>query len=389
METITTTQTAVLSVKNAHRASKVKLISNPEAGTWSWSYKAVEQKSGFFAQYDSQAVNDTTGETAVVRNYDNFLNEWEVVEWSYEPNFEDLYGIARDAFYMTSHSPEERALDYIRNYEKQVLEDMSKMPDSMKEEYFDKFRARIITLFGKHSRIMSAAITGPARFPTEKNRKANESYDKAARDFHEWRESQLKRAVAMIEAAKPQEVRDNEVWLSVKRDIDRSAATIFQIDTGKGGGYSRALFVSNLYGRLATLSRNVSPEMFAKAMDYIKELGEKFKDKGGKAIFTARHKVWKLAEEAEARRAKEAEMASREDVEIEFEGGRVVKCYSEDRLQIFHDEKPSRERIESLKKNGFRWAPSNGCWQRQLTNHAIFAASYVTPLTYETINSAQ
>lgn len=389
METITTTQTAVLSVKNAHRASKVKLISNPESGTWSWGYKAVEQKSGFFAQYDSQAVNDTTGETAVVRNYDKFLNEWEVVEWAYEPNFEDLYGIARDAFYMTSHSPEERALDYIRNYEKQVLEDMSKMPDSMKEEYFDKFRARIITLFGKHSRIMSAAITGPARFPTEKNRKANESYDKAARDFHEWRESQLKRAAAMIEAAKPQEVRDNEAWLSVKRDIDRSAATIFQIDTGKGGGYSRALFVSNLYGRLATLSRNVSPEMFAKAMDYIKELGEKFKAKGGKAIFPARHKVWKLAEEAEARRAKEAEMASREDVEIEFEGGRVVKCYSEDRLQIFHDEKPSRERIESLKKNGFRWAPSNGCWQRQLTNHAIFAASYVTPLTYETINSAQ
>lgn len=388
METIAT-QTVVLSVKNAHRASKVKRISNPEAGTWSWGYKTVEQKSGFFSQYDSQAVNDTTGETAVVRNYDKFLNEWEVVEWAYELNFEDLYAIARDAFNMTSHTPEERALDYIRNYEKQVINDMSKMPDSMKDEYFDKFRARIITLFGKHSRIMSAAITGPARFPTEKNRKANESYDKASREFHEWREAQLKRAAAMIEAAKPQEVRDNEAWLSVKRDIDRSAATIFQIDTGKCGGYSRALFVSNLYGRLATLSRNVSPEIFAKAMDYIKELGEKFKAKGGKAIFTARHKVWKLAEEAEARRAKEAEMASREDVEVEFDGGRVVKCYSEDRLQIFHDEKPSREKIESLKKHGFRWAPSNGCWQRQLTNHAVFAASYVTPLSYETINSAQ
>lgn len=388
METATK-ETVILTVKNAHRASKVRLIANPEAGTWSWSYKAVEQKSGFFAQYDSQAVNDTTGEKTVVRNYDKFLNEWEVVEWAYELNFEDLYGIARDAFSMTSHTPEERALDYIRNYESQVLEDMSKMPDTMKDEYFDKFRARIITLFGKHSRIMSAAITGPARFPTEKNRKANESYDRASREFHDWRESQLKRAAAMIEAAKPQEVRDNEAWLSVKRDIDRSAATIFQIDTKKALGSDRSLFVANLYGRLATLSRNVSPEIFAKAMDYIKELNEKLKAKGGKAIFTARHKVWKLAEEAEARRAKEAEMAEREDVEIEFEGGRVVKCYSEDRLQIFHDEKPSSEKIADLKKHGFRWAPSNGCWQRQLTNHAIFAASYVTPLSYEAINSAQ
>lgn len=275
----TATKTAVLSVKNVHRASKVRLISNPEAGTWSWSYKAVEQKSGFFAQYDSQAVNDTTGEKAVVRNYDKFLNEWEVVEWAYDLNFEDLYSIARDAFSMTSHSPEERALDYIRNYEKQVLDDMAKMPDTMKDEYFDKFRARIITLFGKHSRIMSAAITGPARFPTEKNRKANESYDRASREFHEWRESQLKRAAALIEASKPQEVRDNEAWLSVKRDIDRSAATIFQIDTKKALGSSRALFVANLYGRLATLSRNVSPEIFAKAMDYIKSLAKSSKPK--------------------------------------------------------------------------------------------------------------
>ncbi len=61
----------------------------------------------------------------------------------------------------------------------------------------------------------------------------------------------------------------------------------------------------------------------------------------------------------------------------EFEGGRVVANADNNRLQIFFDEIPSEEVRKELKGRGFRWARSEGAWQRQLTDNAIYAASRV------------
>lgn len=40
------------------------------------------------------------------------------------------------------------------------------------------------------------------------------------------------------------------------------------------------------------------------------------------------------------------------------------------RLQLFFDGKPEGDTRSVLKKNGFRWSPKNGAWQRQLTDNA-------------------
>ena len=40
------------------------------------------------------------------------------------------------------------------------------------------------------------------------------------------------------------------------------------------------------------------------------------------------------------------------------------------RLQLFFDGKPEENVRAILKKNGFKWSPSNGAWQRQLTENA-------------------
>lgn len=47
------------------------------------------------------------------------------------------------------------------------------------------------------------------------------------------------------------------------------------------------------------------------------------------------------------------------------------------RLQIFFDEKPDADIRAILKSNGFKWAPSNGAWQRQLTVNARYALERV------------
>ena len=58
----------------------------------------------------------------------------------------------------------------------------------------------------------------------------------------------------------------------------------------------------------------------------------------------------------------------------EFDRGRVEMNREDNRLQVFFDGKPDADTRAELKSSGFRWAPSVGAWQRQLTDNAIRAA---------------
>ena len=61
----------------------------------------------------------------------------------------------------------------------------------------------------------------------------------------------------------------------------------------------------------------------------------------------------------------------------EFEGGRVEANEDKNRLQVFFDAIPPEEVRKELKGHGFKWARSEGAWQRQLTRNAIYTASMI------------
>ena len=256
-------------------------------------------------------------------------------------------GIFRNEF-----DPEKRAAQYIREYEKLLLDDLKEIPQDEQGQYIAKFKEWVATLFAKHSRIMSAAITGPARFPTERNRKANNSYESAVAEFQSWRERVQAAAARRIEAAKPQEQKTAEAWERVKEDIDRF------VDWN--------LCSTNLYNRLETIARKGEVELMQRAIDYVREL-----NKGRKRpIYTERHKFYKLAELAAAIRGRRAVTAEKTDKDVPFDGGIVRYNFAEDRLQILFNEKPDAGMIGTLKHSGFRWSPRFGAWQRQLTRNA-------------------
>ncbi len=60
-----------------------------------------------------------------------------------------------------------------------------------------------------------------------------------------------------------------------------------------------------------------------------------------------------------------------------FDGGEVKMDRQANRLQVFFDEKPDRDTCSTMRHNGFKWAPSVGAWQRQLTDNAIYAAKHL------------
>lgn len=62
-----------------------------------------------------------------------------------------------------------------------------------------------------------------------------------------------------------------------------------------------------------------------------------------------------------------------------FDGGEIVLNTAESRLQIFFDNKPDQAVRDEIKSHGFRWAPSQNAWQRQLTDNAIRAAESLFP----------
>ena len=74
------------------------------------------------------------------------------------------------------------------------------------------------------------------------------------------------------------------------------------------------------------------------------------------------------------------ELSAKKEVEFEgwsFEGGEVKMDLQANRLQVFFHEKPDRDTCSAMRHGGFRWAPSVGAWQRQLTDNAIYAATHL------------
>ena len=83
----------------------------------------------------------------------------------------------------------------------------------------------------------------------------------------------------------------------------------------------------------------------------------------------------RLARKAERREIVEADAASGvEHAEQSFGGVRVVLNTALNRVQILFPDKPSDDERRVLKSRAFRWAPSVGAWQRQLTRNGVWAA---------------
>jgi hypothetical protein len=82
---------------------------------------------------------------------------------------------------------------------------------------------------------------------------------------------------------------------------------------------------------------------------------------------------------AEIRRIKQKieQLSKLDNTEAEttiFNGGKLVINTEVNRVQFLFDGKPGEEIRALLKSCGFRWAPSEGAWQRQRTWNAINAS---------------
>lgn len=272
------------------------------------------------------------------------------------------------AFYWTSFSPDKVGKQTIESHEKQLNDDLSKMPDSEHERYVSKYVELFSKWLNAHSRCASSAVTGGSGFNVRRAEKANNQERNAYNHFDEWRTYAIKSIQKRVEQNKPEEQKKNEAWIRLERDILHSASVIHGINTGVEKGYNKALFVSSIYQKTETFARKGDFETVKLAIECIRKFNASMS-----VVITERHKFFKLAEKAEAKKEAIDDLGQKDNQELLIVGGKVVYNFKANRLQIIFEEKPCSNLIADLKKHGFKWAPSFEAWQRQLTNNAIFS----------------
>lgn len=275
-------------------------------------------------------------------------------------HLEELKELSYRAFYWTSHDPEGRGLRTLIDCDKELTQDLENIPESEQEYYKTKYIDKLKSWFGACSNCASSFITGGAGFNVRKAEAANNTERNRYNEFREWREYQFKQIAKRQEAAKTPEEKENEIIAEIKSKIQE----VFKDGNG-------SYFYNLLYQRVEKYAYKGMIDVIKAAVKEVEKQNDIYNR------ITPRHKFFRLIELAEKHATKIEEAKAADNKEEKVKGVKCIHNTDIDRLQLIFDGKPAQETINLLKRNAFRWSPSQGAWQRQLTANAIWGAKRV------------
>lgn len=269
-----------------------------------------------------------------------------------------------------SFSPDRRANSIVKDYSEELDEDLKTLGEN-KGNYEAKYKDKFSSWLGAKSRCISSMITGPSNFPVRRAEKANNSEHNRYEEWRHWRQKYFK-AVNRERTLSPEE--DLEILM---KKLD---AEIILNENIKGWNKSIRRFTRLVKGGMTAEqqkeeSARLSRELKEKEMSdyYMKNLLSSLAYSYWNGFGTRGTNIKRLRERAVELKDRIETKTDWED--IEFEGGSIT--VDDDRVKVFHDDKPEQEIINQLKRNGFRWSRYWGCWSRKHTAQAIRAAKYI------------
>jgi hypothetical protein len=264
----------------------------------------------------------------------------------------------------TSFSPERRGEQYVKDYSEQLADDLQKVAEKGGDaaEYQAKYERLFLSWMHAKGNCLSSMITGPSGFPVRRAEKANRSERNRYEEFTQFREryfarleKNLRREAraasdplaemrAKLESAEKMQalmVAANKVIRKKVKDAEKVALLM---ESGISERLATELLAPDWSGRIGFATYQLTNNLAN-----IKRMQARVKELEAKKVATT----------TETARA---------------DGIVITENAQADRLQIFFPGKPAPEMITALKKSAFKWSPSNGCWQRQLTDNARHAA---------------
>lgn len=282
-----------------------------------------------------------------------------------KPILSHLEGAAIQSHHNTSFSPEKRGAQMIKEYSEELESDMQELRDKnvsedMITDYKNRYERFFTGYLGAKGRTFSVMITGGSNFPVRRHEKANRSERKHYEVFREWRVRALK---AIVRKQQPQKTflseleRYNSELESMKANHEKMKQGNKKIAAARKTGEDISEYLKSEFG--------IAPHM----IDWTLRFGFNLANNSAN--------MRRVEERIKLMEIKEARSTNTGTEEFRFDGVAVIYNHEADRIQIKHDVKPDQFVIYSLKRNGFKWSPSNQAWQRQLNSNGISAAKRV------------
>ncbi len=264
-----------------------------------------------------------------------------------------------------SFSPEKRAEMTRANYASTLTADLALLETlattdekraTLAEEfarYREGYRRRYLIWLSAKSRCLSTMITGPANFPVARNEKRNRTEHRRGEDLIQFRERALK-AIRRELCPEDRPIMSGDSD-AVERLREKLAEMEAQRDRMKAVNAAHAKFLKKPDSLDASplsdddkalIRRYIAPyswEPHPFAPFRFTNLGARIRDQKARLEALERNKA-------------------QTPQEIKGEAARYEDSPAENRIRLFFPGKPAREVIDRLKKCGFRWTPSLGCW---------------------------
>jgi hypothetical protein len=286
---------------------------------------------------------------------------------------------ARQAYYGVSMSPERRGDSSRADYAATLAADYATLRAqaekggtlSLLDEEFASYRARMRrnTLAYLHSsaRCVSWFIAGPSNFPAARMAKRSDIAHKRLNELIEFRS----RAMAAIKRRLRPDLRaiyagDGDALERLEAKV--SSAEALQARMKATNATIRRHAKEGPAGQVAALLGMGYQEMTARRLlepDFCGRIG--FADyeltNNGANIRRMKARVEQITR-----------LQNTPGQQLEGSAARMEDCPPENRVRLFFPGKPAVEIRDELKRSGFRWAPSLGCWQAYRKQHTYDTA---------------
>lgn len=230
-----------------------------------------------------------------------------------------------------------------------IADESAKRNPERKDEAYgiaDRFSKRLAEWYNKKYRIDSMCpsilISGGGNFPVRKKQKQNQAWDSHYKELEK------------IKALKDR-----------IRKIGTSSEIIRSDDDAA---------IDKLRAKI---------EKLTKRHEAMKTENAKARKEGRKAPFppysisNSNQQIRQTKSRLESLEKQKGQKSSERQIELMGESVLVIENVELMRLQLIFDGKPDDEIRTALKKNGFKWSPKNGAWQRQLTANARAALRFM------------
>lgn len=257
--------------------------------------------------------------------------------------------VAQDAYWGTSHVPEQRGEQERRNYGETLrgdwgalyrLADTDYKRETLAQEfarYRKSYKFRTLARLSAKSRCVSTMIAGPANFNVRQGNKRCDTADNRTRELIEFRERALK---------------------AIRRTLCPDDALIMTGDADAGE-------------RLADKIKAAEQER-----DMIKAANAAARKTGIGPLYPS-YKLTNLG--ANIRRMKDRASYIEQNratpaTTVQGMAARIEDVPQDNRIRLFFPNKPETGIRDELKHHGFRWTPSLGCWQAYRNQRATDVA---------------